>query len=149
MRGLGGSIYPGNVDYTAFGEVHWVSAAEAVWTCRELTAHHYAGGGWSVGAVGMVAGWLARTLPAETRRDRQPTAAPGSWPDEKTGGALPLPPAEEPRGDRVESRLLSTFDACSPHTLGHDSVGSGRLDGVLHRRDHRPVEGVGMLVGSV
>ncbi|HEY0448623.1 PLP-dependent cysteine synthase family protein [Actinophytocola sp.] len=67
MRGLGSSIYPRNVDYRAFGEVHWVTAPEAVWTCRELAAHHYASGGWSVGAVGLVAGWLARTLPPETR----------------------------------------------------------------------------------
>lgn len=67
MRGLGSSIYPSNVDYAAFDEVHWVTAAEAVWACRELAAYHYASGGWSVGAVGLVAGWLARTLPAETK----------------------------------------------------------------------------------
>jgi hypothetical protein len=28
---------------------------------------HYATGGWSVGAVALVAGWLARTLPANTK----------------------------------------------------------------------------------
>ncbi|GAA3873438.1 PLP-dependent cysteine synthase family protein [Saccharothrix violaceirubra] len=67
MRGLGSSIYPRNVDYAAFDEVHWVAAREAVWTCRELAAHHYAAGGWSVGAVGLVAGWVARTSPPDTR----------------------------------------------------------------------------------
>ena len=64
MRGLGSSIYPGNVDYGAFDEVHWVSPQEAVWACRTLAATHYASGGWSVGAVALVAGWVARTGPA-------------------------------------------------------------------------------------
>ncbi|KUI30302.1 pyridoxal-5'-phosphate-dependent protein subunit beta [Mycobacterium sp. IS-1496] len=66
MRGLGSSIYPGNVDYAAFSEVHWVAPAEAVWACRTLAATHYSSGGWSVGAVALVAGWAARTLPATT-----------------------------------------------------------------------------------
>lgn len=66
MRGLGSSIYPGNVDYEAFDEVHWVAPAEAVWACRRLAATHYASGGWSVGAVALVAGWTAETLPAHT-----------------------------------------------------------------------------------
>ncbi|UUV35865.1 PLP-dependent cysteine synthase family protein [Amycolatopsis roodepoortensis] len=67
MRGLGSSIYPRNVDYGGFDEVHWVSPAEAVWTCRRLAASHHATGGWSVGAVALVAGWLARTGPAGSR----------------------------------------------------------------------------------
>lgn len=67
MRGLGSSIYPRNVAYEQFSEVHWVAPAEAVWACRQLAASHYAAGGWSVGAVALVAGWLARTLPEETR----------------------------------------------------------------------------------
>ncbi|WP_175408347.1 PLP-dependent cysteine synthase family protein [Streptomyces sp. TRM64462] len=67
MRGLGSSIYPRNVAYGTFDEVHWVAPAEAVWTCRRLASSHYATGGWSVGAVALVAGWLARTLPADTR----------------------------------------------------------------------------------
>ncbi len=61
MRGLGSSIYPANVDYSAFDEVHWVAPAEAVASCRTLAANHHASGGWSVGAVGLVAGWVART----------------------------------------------------------------------------------------
>lgn len=66
MRGLGSSIYPRNVDYQAFDEVHWVAPAEAVWACRTLAATHYASGGWSVGAVALVAGWAARTHPADS-----------------------------------------------------------------------------------
>ncbi|WP_280344035.1 PLP-dependent cysteine synthase family protein [Nocardia neocaledoniensis] len=61
MRGLGSNILPANVDYDAFDEVHWVAPAEAVWACRALAATHYATGGWSVGAVALVAGWVART----------------------------------------------------------------------------------------
>lgn len=67
MRGLGSSIYPRNVAYPAFDEVHWVAPAEAVWACRRLAATTYASGGWSVGAVGLVAGWVARTSAPGTR----------------------------------------------------------------------------------
>ncbi|MFG3064876.1 PLP-dependent cysteine synthase family protein [Streptomyces sp. NPDC048231] len=67
MRGLGSSIYPSNVDYAAFAEVHWVAPAEAVWACRQLARRHHASGGWSVGAVALVAGWAARTYPSGTR----------------------------------------------------------------------------------
>ncbi|MET8515624.1 PLP-dependent cysteine synthase family protein [Streptomyces sp. NPDC005077] len=67
MRGLGSSIHPGNVAYDAFAEVHWVAPAEAVWACRALARRHYASGGWSVGAVALVAGWAARTWPPGTR----------------------------------------------------------------------------------
>ena len=66
MRGLGSSIYPQNVDYAAFDEVHWVAPDEAVWAARSLAASHYATGGWSVGAVSLVAGWAARNHPADT-----------------------------------------------------------------------------------
>lgn len=66
MRGLGSSIYPGNVDYAAFDEAHWVAPREAVWACRALAATHYATGGWSVGAVSLVAGWAANTYPPGT-----------------------------------------------------------------------------------
>lgn len=66
MRGLGSSIYPRNVDYSAFDEVHWVAPAEAVWACRALASTHHASGGWSVGAVALVAGWAARQHGADT-----------------------------------------------------------------------------------
>ncbi|MEV5880691.1 PLP-dependent cysteine synthase family protein [Streptomyces sp. NPDC052101] len=67
MRGLGSSIHPANVDHGAFDEVHWVAPGEAVWTCRQLARGHYTSGGWSVGAVALVANWLARTEPERTR----------------------------------------------------------------------------------
>ncbi|MFF1699272.1 PLP-dependent cysteine synthase family protein [Streptomyces sp. NPDC058257] len=67
MRGLGSSIHPGNVDHDAFDEVHWVGPAEAVHAARRLAARQFATGGWSVGAVALVAGWLARTRPRGTR----------------------------------------------------------------------------------
>lgn len=67
MRGLGSSIHPGNVDYDSFDEVHWVAPAEAVWSARQLAATRYATGGWSVGAVALVGGWLARTEPIGVR----------------------------------------------------------------------------------
>ncbi|MGN2638990.1 PLP-dependent cysteine synthase family protein [Nocardia takedensis] len=67
MRGLGSSIYPANVDYDAFDEVHWVAPGEAVWAARALAGTHHASGGWSVGAAGLVAGWAAGVYAAGTR----------------------------------------------------------------------------------
>jgi len=66
MRGLGSSIHPRNVAYDAYDEVHWVNAAEAVWACRALAGGHYISGGWSTGAVALVARWLARAHPGQT-----------------------------------------------------------------------------------
>ncbi|WP_274385019.1 PLP-dependent cysteine synthase family protein [Streptosporangium sp. KLBMP 9127] len=63
MRGLGSSIHPRNVAYDSFSEVHWVNAAEAAWTCRDLAARHYISGGWSTGAVTLVARWAAASGP--------------------------------------------------------------------------------------
>jgi cysteine synthase A len=67
MRGLGSSVYPRNVAYDLFDEVHWVAAGEAVWAARALARSRYASGGWSVGAVAVVARWLASTSAAEER----------------------------------------------------------------------------------
>ncbi|GHG52343.1 PLP-dependent cysteine synthase family protein [Streptomyces griseocarneus] len=67
MRGLGSSIYPRNVGYSLFDEVHWVAASEAVWAARALARSRCATGGWSVGAVALVARHVAATLPAEAR----------------------------------------------------------------------------------
>jgi cysteine synthase len=67
MRGLGSSIHPRNVAHGTFDEVHWVAPAEAVWACRMLAATHYTTGGWSVGAVTVVASWCARILPSDAR----------------------------------------------------------------------------------
>lgn len=67
MRGLGSSIHPRNVAYESFSEVHWVPAAAAVATARRLARTSYATGGWSVGAVALVADWIARTAPEHER----------------------------------------------------------------------------------
>ena len=67
MRGLGSSIYPDNVAYDLFDEVHWVGPAEAVAMARRLARAHFVSGGWSVGAVALVGRWVAETWPAETR----------------------------------------------------------------------------------
>ena len=67
MRGQGLGRTLALLDYPAFDEVHWVAPREAVWACRTLAATHYASGGWSVGAVALVAGWAARTFPLGTR----------------------------------------------------------------------------------
>jgi cysteine synthase A len=64
MRGLGSSIYPRNIAYDAFDEIHWVNAAESVSVNRQLATRVGLSGGWSVGCVGLVASWLARSRPA-------------------------------------------------------------------------------------
>jgi S-sulfo-L-cysteine synthase (3-phospho-L-serine-dependent) len=67
MTGIGNTdSYAGNVAYELFDEVHWVGPGEAAFVCRELAANCYATGGWSVGCVGLVAAWLARTSPADS-----------------------------------------------------------------------------------
>ncbi|GJF34681.1 putative pyridoxal phosphate-dependent protein CysK2 [Kitasatospora sp. NE20-6] len=63
MRGLGSSIHPRNVAYSAFDEVHWVGPAEAVDACRRLAKGCFVSGGWSTGAVALVAAWAARVQP--------------------------------------------------------------------------------------
>lgn len=42
MRGLGSSIFPANVDYDAFDEVHWLAPDEVVRACRALAATYHA-----------------------------------------------------------------------------------------------------------
>ena len=79
MRGLGSSIHPRNVAYDAFDEVHWVGPAEAVDACRRLARGSFVSGGWSTGAVALVAAWAARVQPGRRRRHRLP------------GRAAPLP----------------------------------------------------------
>lgn len=63
MRGLGSSIHPRNVRYEVFDEVHWVGPREAVNACRRLARTGFVSGGWSSGAVALVAAWAARTRP--------------------------------------------------------------------------------------
>jgi S-sulfo-L-cysteine synthase (3-phospho-L-serine-dependent) len=67
MRGLGSSIHPRNVAYEHFSEVHWVPATDAVATARRLARTSYATGGWSVGAVALVADWIARESDPEAQ----------------------------------------------------------------------------------
>ncbi|NLU68403.1 PLP-dependent cysteine synthase family protein [Streptomyces sp. HNM0574] len=120
MRGLGSSIYPRNVAYENFGEVHWVAPAEAVWTSRQLANSHYASGGWSVGAVSLVAGWLARTQPAGTRiaavfpdgpQRYLGTVFDDDWCAER--GLLGTPPAPEPEViGRQDEKEVSSWTRC-------------------------------------
>ncbi|MFE0423280.1 PLP-dependent cysteine synthase family protein [Streptomyces sp. NPDC058953] len=120
MRGLGSSIHPANVDYAAFAEVHWVAPAEAVWAARSLALRHYASGGWSVGAVALVAGWAARTLPPGTRiaavfpdgpHRYLETVYNDAWCRER--GLLDGPPAPEP--DEIsdpQERVVARWTRC-------------------------------------
>jgi cysteine synthase A len=121
MRGLGSSIHPRNVDHAAFDEVHWVAPAEAVWAARTLAATHHASGGWSVGAVALVAGWLARTSAADTRIAAIFPDGPHRYFDTVYNddycaehGLLDPPPRTEP--DEVRhpgSRVVERWTRCS------------------------------------
>ncbi|MFI2435383.1 PLP-dependent cysteine synthase family protein [Streptomyces sp. NPDC018693] len=133
MRGLGSSIYPRNVAYENFSEVHWVAPREAVWTCRQLAASHYATGGWSVGAVALVAGWLARTLPADARiaaifPDGPQRYLGTVYDDEYCArhGLLDGPPPLEPEAiGRVDEKEVDRWTRCTdvvdPFTLAAES----------------------------
>ncbi len=63
LRGLGNSLMPGNVDHTAFDEIHWVSAAEAFLATRVLHRRHALFMGGTSGAAYLVARWWARQHP--------------------------------------------------------------------------------------
>ncbi|MGA4845318.1 PLP-dependent cysteine synthase family protein [Streptomyces sp. G5(2025)] len=129
MRGLGSSIYPRNVAYENFDEVHWVAPAEAVWACRRLASSHYATGGWSVGAVALTAGWIAGTLPAGTRVAAVFPDGPqrylGTVYDDEycaAHGLLGRPPAAEPDeiarpDDKEVTRWTRCADVVDPLTL--------------------------------
>lgn len=121
MRGLGSSIYPGNVDYRAFDEVHWVAPQEAVWACRTLASTHYASGGWSVGAVALVAGWAARTAAASTTIAAVFPDGPQRYFDTvynddycRTHGLLGATPASEPATiDDPMSHAVTSWTRCA------------------------------------
>lgn len=121
MRGLGSSIYPRNVAYESFAEVHWVAPGEAVWTCRELAGCRYASGGWSVGALALVARWLARTLPADTRIVAVFPDGPERYFDTiyndaycRRHGLLDAPPAGEPSViARPAERVVASWTRCT------------------------------------
>ncbi|OAH11127.1 PLP-dependent cysteine synthase family protein [Streptomyces jeddahensis] len=121
MRGLGSSIHPRNVAYGIFSEVHWVAPAEAVWACRRLAAAHYATGGWSVGAVALVAGWAAGTLPVDARVAAVFPDGPARYlstvyDDEYCAahGLLSAPPAPEPDEiPRPDGREVTRWTRCT------------------------------------
>ena len=130
MRGLGSSIHPANVDYDAFTEVHWVAPAEAVRTCRQLARRHYASGGWSVGAVALVAGWAARTYPPGTRVAAifpdgpyryLETVYNDAWCDEH-GLLDQAPPAEPEEIAEPDERVVTAWTRCGQvrDPLGRD-----------------------------
>ncbi|KPC61298.1 pyridoxal-5'-phosphate-dependent protein subunit beta [Streptomyces chattanoogensis] len=138
MRGLGSSIYPRNVAYGNFSEVHWVNPAEAVWTCRQLATSHYATGGWSVGAVALVAGWLARTMPADARIAAifpdGPQRYLGTVYDDDycaARGLLDSPPDPEPQViGRLDEKEVTHWTRCAdvvdPLSLADAEEGEGR-----------------------
>ncbi|MGI5216155.1 PLP-dependent cysteine synthase family protein [Plantactinospora sp. CA-290183] len=66
LRGLGSSIRPGNVDYAAYDEVHWVGASEAFHATHDLYRTHGLFMGPTSGASFQVAAWWARRNPDDT-----------------------------------------------------------------------------------
>jgi cysteine synthase len=65
LRGLGSSIRPGNVRYTAYDEVHWVTPAEAYRATHALYREHALFMGPTSGASYLAAAWWARRHPDE------------------------------------------------------------------------------------
>jgi S-sulfo-L-cysteine synthase (3-phospho-L-serine-dependent) len=63
LRGLGSSIHAGNVQHSAYDDVHWVSAAAAFWTTRELYAERGLFTGPTSGASFMAGRWHAGQEP--------------------------------------------------------------------------------------
>lgn len=66
LRGLGSSIHPGNVRYTAYDEVNWVTAAEAFAATHALYREHALFMGPTSGASYLAAAWWARRHPNDT-----------------------------------------------------------------------------------
>ncbi|GAX51770.1 cysteine synthase family protein [Streptomyces olivochromogenes] len=66
LRGLGNSLWPGNLDHSAFDEIHWTSAGEAYLSTRELHAEHALFQGPTSGAAYLVATWWADRNPDRT-----------------------------------------------------------------------------------
>ncbi len=65
LRGLGNSLWPRNLDHTAFDEVHWCTAAEAFLATRQLHAQHALFQGPTSGAAYLAARWWAESHPDE------------------------------------------------------------------------------------
>ncbi|MET9554806.1 cysteine synthase family protein [Streptomyces sp. NPDC006645] len=66
LRGLGNSLWPGNLDHSAFDEVHWCSAGDAYRSTRALHAEHALFQGPTSGAAYLVARWWADRNPDGT-----------------------------------------------------------------------------------
>lgn len=66
LRGLGNSVLPGNLDHTAFNEVHWLGANEAFHAARQLHRDTSLKRGPTSGAAYLVAKWYAEQFPAKT-----------------------------------------------------------------------------------
>ena len=66
LRGLGNSIHPKNLDYSAVDDVHWVGSLPAFAATRSLYRDHAIFAGPTSGAAALVAEWYARTHPDET-----------------------------------------------------------------------------------
>jgi cysteine synthase A len=62
QSGHGNNIVPGNLDYQAIDEVHWLADGEAFLGCRELARREGIFAGGSSGAVYIVASWIASQL---------------------------------------------------------------------------------------
>lgn len=66
LRGLGNSLMPGNVDHSAFDEVHWLGAPEAFAATAQLRREHALFMGPTSGAAFLAARWEARRDPERT-----------------------------------------------------------------------------------
>lgn len=63
LRGLGNSLMPKNLNHSLFDQVHWISAAQAFISTRELYAHSALFAGATAGACYQVAQWIADRNP--------------------------------------------------------------------------------------
>ncbi|MFR9728138.1 PLP-dependent cysteine synthase family protein [Saccharopolyspora sp. MS10] len=110
MRGLGSSIHPGNVDYDAFDEVHWLGAAESAAACLRLASGAFVTGGWSTGAVALVASWCARELGSDRVAAVFPDGPHRYWRtiyDAEFRAGLPDPVSEPSEVDGVPDEVDS------------------------------------------
>ncbi len=63
LRGLGNSILPANLNHSYFDQIHWLSAAQAFRSTRELYSKTALYSGATTGACYQVAKWLAENNP--------------------------------------------------------------------------------------
>lgn len=65
QSGHGNSMLPGNVDYRAIDQVHWISDGEAFNGCHELARHAGIFAGGSSGAAYIAGSWVAEQFPGD------------------------------------------------------------------------------------